>query len=177
MAEDPDMIRQQIEETRRDMGDTVSALSHKADVKSRAKDTISEKKDALIGKVSGAGDRVGDATPDGEDVKQTARKAKGLAQDNPLGLAVAGVAIGFLIGTLAPKTKVENEKLGPIADDVKEKAKETGQEALERGKDVAQQAAQSAAETVQEQGRQQGQELAQSAQESAQQVGSTAPQG
>jgi ElaB/YqjD/DUF883 family membrane-anchored ribosome-binding protein len=166
MAEDPDMIRGQIEQTRREMGDTVEALSYKADVKSRAKDAVSEKKDALMGKVSGS-------TPDAGDVKQGARKAKGIAQENPLGLAVAGVAVGFLIGTLIPSTPVEDEKLGPLADDVKEQAKQTGQEALERGKDVAQSAAQSAVETAKDQGQEHGQQLAANAQENAQQVGSS----
>ena len=173
MAEDPDLIRGQIEQTRREMGDTVEALSYKADVKSRTKDAISEKKDALVGKVSGAGDRVNEGTPGTEDVKQGARKAKGIAQDNPLGLAVAGVAVGFLVGTLIPSTPVENEKLGPLADDVKEQAKQTGQEALERGKEVAQSAAQSATETAKEEGQQHGQQLASNAQENAQQVGSS----
>jgi hypothetical protein len=170
MAEDPELIREQIEQKRREMGDTVEALSYKADVKSRAKEAISDKKDALVGKVSGS-------TPDTDDVKQGARKAKGIAQDNPLGLAVAGVAVGFLVGTLVPSTSVEDEKLGPIADDVKEQAKQTGQEALERGKEVAQSAAQSAAETAREEGKQHGEQLASSAQENAQQVGSPAGSG
>jgi hypothetical protein len=164
MAEDPDMIRKQIEATRREMGNTVAALGYKADVKSRAKDAVSEKKDALVGKVGGS-------TPDADDVRQGARKAKGIAQENPLGLAVAGIAVGFLVGTLMPSTSVEDEKLGPLADDVREQAKQTGQEALERGKEVAQSAAQSAADTVKEEGREHGEQLASSAQENAQQVG------
>ena len=43
---------------------------------------------------------------------------------------------------LIPSTRVEDEKFGSVADDVKEKVKETGQEAVERGKQVAQDAAQ-----------------------------------
>ena len=45
---------------------------------------------------------------------------------------------------LIPSTRVEDEKLGPMADDVKERAKQTGQEALEHGKQVAQDAAETA---------------------------------
>jgi hypothetical protein len=59
-------------------------------------------------------------------------------------------------GLLIPSTRVEDEKIGPMADQVKDRAKETGQEALERGKHVAQEAAQ----TVKEEGRQQAEEMA-----------------
>ena len=111
-----------------------------------------------------------DRTPDSEQVKHKARRAKSVAQENPLGLAIGSVAVGFLAGMLIPSTRVEDEKLGPIADDVKEKVKETGQEALEHGKQVAQDAAQSAQETVKESGQQHAQEVKDSAQQSAQDV-------
>jgi ElaB/YqjD/DUF883 family membrane-anchored ribosome-binding protein len=139
MGEDPNAIREDIVRTRAEMSETVDAIGYKADVKSRAKDRISETKDRLTGKVS-------DATPDGEQVK----RAAGIAQENPLGLAIGGIAVGFLAGMLAPSSRVEDEKIGPMADQVKDQIKETGQEAMERGKDVAQQAA----ETAKDAGRQ-----------------------
>jgi ElaB/YqjD/DUF883 family membrane-anchored ribosome-binding protein len=139
MGEDPNAIREDIVRTRAEMSETVDAIGYKADVKSRAKDRISETKDRLTGKVS-------DATPDGEQVK----RAAGIAQENPLGLAIGGIAVGFLAGMLAPSSRVEDEKIGPMADQVKDQIKETGQEAVERGKDVAQQAA----ETAKDAGRQ-----------------------
>jgi len=185
MGEDPDRIRREIEATREEMGDTVDALSYKADVKSRARDSIVDKKesakeslmgtkDSLKSKVVGTTDRVGEATPDGEQVKQNARRAVGVAQENPLGLAIGSVAAGFIVGLLLPSSRVEDRKLGPIADDVKEKAKETGQEALQRGQQVAQEAAQSAQQTVQEKGKEHGQELASSAQDNMQEATSSA---
>jgi ElaB/YqjD/DUF883 family membrane-anchored ribosome-binding protein len=170
MGEDPDRIRREIEATREEMGETVDALSYKADVKSRAKENLMGKKDALKSKVTG----VSDATPDGEQVKDNARRAAGIAQENPLGLAVGSVAVGLIVGMLLPSSRVEDQKLGPIADDVKEKAKETGQEALERGQQVAQEAAESARDTVQEKGREHGEELASSAQQNMQQATSNA---
>jgi len=135
------------------MGETVDALGYKADVKARAKD-----------RVVGAKDRVVGATPDAGDVKQQARRARSVAQDNPLGLAVGAVAVGFLAGMLIPSTRVEDEKLGAMSDEVIERAKETGQEALERGKQVAQ----DAAETAKESGREQADELKTTAQQHAQ---------
>jgi gas vesicle protein len=156
MGQDPSQIREQIEHTRTDMGDTVEALGYKADVKTRAKDNIADKRDRLKERITGT-------TPDADEVKQGAKRAVGVAQENPLGLAVGSLAAGFIAGMLVPSTRIEDEKVGPMADQVKEQAKETGQEALERGKEVAQEAAQSAKETVQEKGSEHAEELRDSA--------------
>lgn len=153
MGEDPSQIRQGIEQTRERMGDTVEALGYKADVPGRAKEAISSRVDTVKEKMPSAGSAVG------------------TVQENPLGLAIGAVAVGFVGGMLIPSTRVEDEKLGPLADDVKEKAKETGQEAMERGKEVARQAADSAKETAQEAGREQAEGLRDSAQEKAGQPG------
>jgi ElaB/YqjD/DUF883 family membrane-anchored ribosome-binding protein len=167
MGEDPDTIRDEIADTRERMGDTIDALGYKADVKSRAKDNVSGKVDSVKERLGLAGQKATDMTPDAEQVKGQARKAAGVAQENPLGLAVGAAAVGFLAGMLVPSSRVEDEKLGPMADRVKEQVKETGQEALERGKEVAQSAAQSAADTVSEEGQKHGEQLADSAKESA----------
>jgi ElaB/YqjD/DUF883 family membrane-anchored ribosome-binding protein len=170
MGQDPDAIRDEIEQTRADMSEAVEAIGYKADVPTRAKDKVSQKvedvkskmsetatraKEAVTGTTSRVGDaasgtaaRVGEATPSGGEAKQQAKRAVGLAKENPLGLAVGAVALGFLAGLVVPSTGVENERLGPVADQVKDKVKETGQEALDRGKQVAQEAASSAADTT-----------------------------
>jgi hypothetical protein len=57
-----------------------------------------------------------------------------VVQENPLGVAVGAVAVGFLAGMVIPSTRIENEKIGPMADHVKDQVKESGQEVLERGK-------------------------------------------
>jgi hypothetical protein len=156
MGQDPSQIRQDIEQTRERMGDTVEALGHKTDVTGRAKEAISDKVGTVRSKVSGA-------TPDSGEMKDGARQAAGMAQENPLGLGIAAVAVGFIAGLLVPTTKVEDEKIGPIADQVKEKAKETGQEAIEGAKEVAGQAA----ETAKEAGREKAEEVRDSAQQKA----------
>jgi Protein of unknown function (DUF3618) len=185
MGQDPDAIREEIEQTRSEMTETVEAIGYKADVPSRAKEKLSEKVDTVKSKVSDtasraketvtgaasrAGGAVSDATPNSGEVKRSASRAVGLAQENPLGLAIGAVAIGFLVGLAVPSTRVENERLGPVADQVKDKVKETGQEALERGRQVAQEATQSAVQTAKEH----GQDLAQSAKQNAQEAGSQA---
>jgi hypothetical protein len=193
MGQDPDAVRQDIAQTRAEMGETVEAIGYKADVPSRAKEKVADKadaarskvreaasraKEAVAGTTAGAGEgaggvaaRVGDATPSGGQVKQQARRAAGIAQENPLGVAIGAAALGFLAGLAVPSTRVEDERLGPVADQVKDQAKETGQEALQRGKQVAQEAAGSAAETARQRGQEHGQDLAASAKQRAQEVG------
>ena len=153
MGEDPRQIRQDIDDTRDRMGDTVEALGHKTDVSGRAKEAVSGKVEAVRAKVSGA-------TP---DAGEGARRAAGIAKENPLGLGIGAVAVGFIAGLLVPSTKVEDEKIGPLADEVKAKAKETGEEAIERGKQVAGEAA----ETAKQAGREQAEALRDSAQDKA----------
>ena len=199
MGQDPDAIRQDIEQTRAEMSETVEAVGYKADVPSRAKEAVSDKvenvkskvtdtatraKEAVVGtasragdSVSGAASRTGDATPSRGELKQQTRRAAGMAKENPLGLAIGAAALGFLAGLAVPSTRVEDEKLGPVADQVKDKVKETGQEALDRGKQVAQEVASTAAETAKGKSQEHGQQLADSARQSAQDVRAEAGQG
>lgn len=188
MGQEPSQIREEIEETRAEMGDTVDALAYKTDVKTRMKESISDKRERLITQVQGTTGKVGEAAPDGRQVKEGAQQAVGVAQENPLGLAIGGLAAGFLAGMMLPSTRMEDERVGPIADQVKETAAETGQEALERGREVASQVAeqavegakevgehakdvgQQAMETAKEAGQEQTQELKDSAKEGAEEV-------
>jgi len=101
------------------MGDTVEAIGYKTDVKSRAKENVQGKISGVRDRITGAKDTVGDKTPSTGDVKQGAQKAVGVAESNPLGLGIAALAGGFLIGMLVPTTNVENEKLGPKAEQLK----------------------------------------------------------
>jgi ElaB/YqjD/DUF883 family membrane-anchored ribosome-binding protein len=165
MGQDPDAIRDEVEQTRERMGETIDALGHKADVKTRTKENIEGKVDTVKDRLGMATHKAGELTPDGEQVKHSARRAAGIAQENPLGLAVGAVAVGFVAGMLVPSSRIEDEKLGPMADQVKE----TGQEALERGKQVAQ----SAAETARDEVQQQSEGLAESARENAGSVSSS----
>ena len=166
MGEDPDMIRRDIEQTRERVGDTVDALGYKTDVKARAGDKVSAVKEKVTG-----------ATPSAGDVKGGAKQAVGIAQENPLGLAVGAAAVGFLAGMLIPSTKVEDEKLGPMADQVKEQVKETGQEALEHGKAVASETASAAADAAKSTAQEQGQAHADELRETAAGNAETARQG
>ena len=179
------------------VSDTVSSVKDKVtSAKDAVVGTASSARESVVGTAGGAASgvtdrassvagRVSDATPSAADIRQGVRRGAGMAQENPLGLAIGATALGFLAGLAIPTTRVEEEKLAPVAVQAREKVVETGQEALERGKQVAQdvastaqehvqQAAQDVRETARESGQQQAQDLKESAQSSAQDVQQTA---
>jgi ElaB/YqjD/DUF883 family membrane-anchored ribosome-binding protein len=162
VGETSDYIRQDIEDTRERMGETVEAIGYKTDVRSRMKENIADKKDTVVSRVTGA-------VPDGEQLKSGARKV-GVSKENPLGLGIAAVAVGFVVGTLLPSTNVEDERLGEMSDQVGEKARQAGQEALERGRDVAREAVDSAKQTVNEKSGDAADEMATNLRDKAQEV-------
>jgi gas vesicle protein len=170
MGQDPSQIRQDIEQTRGQMGETVEALGYKADVPGRARNKVQSMKDKVTGTAHDATDRVSGATPGTDDVKQGARQAVGMAQENPLGLAIGATAVGFIAGLMVPSTDMENQRIGPVADQIKEKAGEIGHEAVERGQEVVQQTVESAKETAQQAGQEQAQEMQGSVQDKAQET-------
>ena len=102
-AKDPEQIREEIEETRREMGDTVEALAAKADVKARVhekvestKESMAQKKDDLLGKAR-------ETSPD--SVASGASQATQKAKENPIPVAAVGAfAAGFLIGRLTKRS-------------------------------------------------------------------------
>jgi len=170
MAQTSDQLKSEIGQTRDQLSDTADALAHKADVPARTKDWIEEKKDAVVSTVSGVTSKAGEITPDGAEVSQRVNRMKRLAERNPVGLAIGGAAVGFIAGLLAPSTRMEDERIGPVADDVKATAADAGREAFERGKDVVQAGA-TAIESAKERGREEGEELSESLQEKAREVG------
>ena len=188
MGETPDQIRQDIEQTREHMGETIEAIGYRADVKTRMKDSISDKKDVVTSAVSGAKDKVvsavagsaetvgtavTDVVPDRETLAASTKKGLGIAQENPIGLTIGGAALGFVAGLLIPSTRAEDERVGKLGDQVRESALEAGQEALEHGKNVAQDTLEAARDAAGEATREHGQEMAESLRESAQQIGSS----
>lgn len=97
----PEQIRQEIEETREDLGDTVNALSERADVRSRAQEKVSDLKGTIAEKADEAKDKAQTAAPDSFDVDQAgvkARQAASAAQENPAALAGGAFVLGLVIG-------------------------------------------------------------------------------
>jgi hypothetical protein len=173
MGQDPSVIRAEIEQTRERVGDEVDALSYKTDVGARASDYVDEKKEAIKSKITGAKDTVTAPLPDSRAIKRGAAHVRDTAESNPLGLALGGLAVGFVVGTLLPQTQVENERMGELSDRVMDAAKDTATEAVERGKQVAQDAAGAAVDTAKESGREHGGELSETLKDRTQEQSST----
>jgi ElaB/YqjD/DUF883 family membrane-anchored ribosome-binding protein len=99
---EPEQIREEIEATRQELGDTIEALAQKTDVKAQAhhkieetKASISDKKDELLGKAK-------QASPD--SALNAANQASQKARENPVPLALLGAfAIGFGLGRLTAR--------------------------------------------------------------------------
>ena len=157
MGQDPDRIQQQLEETRAQLaqdrpaadvmqseidgtrsqiGDTVGALGHKADVKGRMAESVSNKKNAVVGvvgsgknavvgKVDALVSTVSGVVPDGEQVTAGAAKV-GVSKQNPVGMVIGGAAVGLLAGLMIPSTRMEDEQIGDIAEQMKDTSRRPG---------------------------------------------------
>jgi hypothetical protein len=118
---------------------------------------VSDKKDAVTSRLSGAKDVATKPIPNRAQIRQ----ARYTAERNPLGLAVGAAGVGFALGLLLPGTRTENEKLGAAGDKVGEVARE----GWEHGKQVAQDTAQGAMEAAKDSTSRHGDELSSSLKE------------
>jgi len=101
-TKDPDQIREEIEETRRELGDTVEALAAKTDVKARVKGRVESTKESAVQKKD---DLLGKARETSSDsVSAGASQATQKAKENPVPVAAIGAFVGgFLIGRLTKR--------------------------------------------------------------------------
>ena len=97
-SKDPEQIREEIEATRQELGDTVEALAAKADVKTRVREKIDSTKESAAEKLG----KAREASPDG--VTSGATQATQKAKQNPVPVAAVGAfAGGFLLGRLTKR--------------------------------------------------------------------------
>ena len=140
------------------MGDATSNVSNSVQ---QTIGNVTDKLGGVTDKLGGVTDRLGSVTnklPSAGDVRDVAQRGVGIAVENPLGLALGALAVGFLAGLAAPVTDIERKTVGPIRDDLVERAKSVGSDVLEHGKqalqETAQSVVQSAVQTAQEHGQQ-----------------------
>ncbi len=104
---DPEQIRQEIDETRQQLGDTVEALAEKTDVKKQARRKLDEtkvtaatKKDQLLGKAN-------ELSPDG--ARTAAIQAAETARRNPVALVAAGGFVaGLVVGRIGSRRQADD---------------------------------------------------------------------
>jgi Protein of unknown function (DUF3618) len=135
------------------VGETTSNVT--SNVRSTVQNTLSN----TVGSVTGKVGSVTEKLPNPQDVTRYARRGVGIVQENPLGLALGALAVGFLAGLAAPVTDLEREKVGPIRDELVGRAKDLGSDALEHGKQVLQETAQAALGAVQQSAQQHGEQV------------------
>lgn len=104
-AGDPERIRQQIETTRAELGDTVAALAVKADVRQHAHDRVAAIKQKALARRDALRGRAQETSPGAtETVTHASHLAAERARAHPLPVvAGAAVAAGFLLGRLTKR--------------------------------------------------------------------------
>jgi ElaB/YqjD/DUF883 family membrane-anchored ribosome-binding protein len=90
-----------------------------------------------------------------ESAREQWHRARGgidhLVHEQPLALGAIGLAIGALLGGVAPRTQKEEEMMGEASRNLMEKTKQAAQPHLEKAKETAKQAAQTATSGMQQQ--------------------------
>jgi len=133
---DPDVLRSQIENTRRELGADVDALADKVTpgkIMQRQTDkvrgAVSSVKDTLMGSASHAGDNLSGVAGNASGVAHDAvDKAKG----NPLAVGLIAFGVGWLASSLLPASTVEKQ----VAANVKEAAEPLTHEVADAAKQV-----------------------------------------
>lgn len=137
-SSDPEVLRTQIENTRRDLGADVDALADKVTpgkIVQRQTDKVrgafSSVKDKVMGSASDAGGSLGGVADEASGVAHSAiDKAKG----NPLAVGLIAFGVGWLASSLIPASTVEKKVAAnvkdaaePLVEEVKGAAKEVGE--------------------------------------------------
>ncbi len=143
------------------VGDTVgSAAGNAGDALGNAASNVGDALGSAAGTVgssvgsaaSSVGDTVGGAAAGTQDAarglvaevqhqaSQVGNGFQKLAQENPLAVGVAGVALGSLIGLLVPETQGERQLMGAARDAALDKAGASAQDTLQKVGTVAQKA-------------------------------------
>jgi len=147
-SSDPDVIREEIEQTRRNLSRDVNALgesvtpSHLARQQAdRVKDKASGLKDRIMGSASDAGSSTADrasglASDVGDKTHDAAAAVKDRAVGNPLAAGIIALGAGWLLGSLLPASQKERE----LSETVKDKAAPVVEAAQSAVKDVASEA-------------------------------------
>ncbi|SCX55339.1 Protein of unknown function [Klenkia marina] len=186
-SNDPDVIRQQIEATRADLGYDVDALNEKvnpARVVDRRVTRTKQAVDDLRGKVFGS-----DSSSAGAVSARAHDAAQGIAQapdaalsgtrGNPVAAGLIAFGVGWLVSSLLPTSEKEKQLAAQVeeaAQPLLENAKQVAQDAAQELQPAAQEALQSVQSTATDAVqavKEQGQSAAGDVQDQAQQAKET----
>jgi hypothetical protein len=195
MAQSPEELRRDIEETRYALGRDVDALNEKVSpgrVMSRqvqrTRDSLTSVKDRIMGTASSGTSAVSDKASGVTDTLTSAPDmARERTQGNPLAAGLAAFAAGWLVSSVMPATKAEQraaqtlkDQTQNLAEPVKEQLSGMGEEmksnlqgSVQEAAESVKQSANEAVETVKAEGSSQSQDLREDAKSSAQSVRSS----
>jgi gas vesicle protein len=159
MTNDPEQLRADIEETRRELGGDVDALADKvrpssivSRQKTKVKGAVSRARDAVMGTAGDAAGTVGNA------VGEIPHKATQTAKGNPIAVGLIAFGVGMLAASMLPASSRERrlaesakEMAEPAVDKVKQSAQTVAEDLKEPAKEAAESvkaAAQNAADNV-----------------------------
>jgi len=117
----------------------VSAKNAAGDTLTSAREKVGEvlgsAKDKTGAAYAAAADRTSDAVEAARVKASQARRATSDGiEENPLAALIGGIAVGVLIGALLPRSKREDEALGPIASRLTDAARTAAAAARDAGK-------------------------------------------
>ncbi|MCI9881195.1 MULTISPECIES: DUF883 family protein [Methylobacterium] len=137
---------------------TDAVKARAGDVRDRAAETASDVRDQVSGTVQNLRDRASDAYDDARswasDTREEGRRrvndlsergsariqdgrsaVEDFVSENPLLVGVVGLAAGLLIGALLPRTRTEDENVGPWADEVRDQGLRYARDVTHRGRE------------------------------------------
>jgi gas vesicle protein len=137
-SSDPEVLRSQIEETRRELGADVDALADKVTPgkivqrqTDKVRGAVSSVKDKIMGSASDAGNSLGGVA---DDASGLAHNAVDKAKGNPLAVGLIAFGVGWLASSLIPASTVEKQVAAnvkdaaePLLNEAKGAAKEMGE--------------------------------------------------
>ena len=154
MGQSPEELKQEIETTRGDLGETLDAIGDRVSPgrmierrTNRVRQGVGGLRDRIMGFVdettTSATDRVGSTV---DTIREAPSAGRASTQGHPMVAGALAFGIGFLIAAVLPRTKAEEQAAMQLADRVEP----LKQELTEAGHDVAQSLADPALETAHE---------------------------
>jgi ElaB/YqjD/DUF883 family membrane-anchored ribosome-binding protein len=102
--------------------------------------------------IESARSSVSNVIPTTNDLRHLSSTAVDAIKENPIGALLSGVAIGFLVGSLLPSSRIEDKSLGALKDTLQTHAQAVGTQALEHGKAVIRDTVDAAQHSAQQHG-------------------------
>ncbi len=103
------------------------------DTTAKLSDRVADTRDKLADTTGRLADRLNDT---GNGVTAGAKTGVRIVRENPLGLVLSGLAVGFLAGVLAPVSEVERERLAPLRDELVDRAQRAADDVVQHGRSV-----------------------------------------